>query len=766
MSEQTTTTVNYLAPILGEICTKVLTEDGKYRRYRVDSFTSTSLRGNTDMALKAASYYIGRCGAQGSGLNRHGESTNAMSTAIRVSDYAAADFAGSARRYANFSGDFSVMDLAGMAERLAAGIAHYSVHGTLNPSLLRGGGAVSVIAIGATTAPVAASTGHVWIPRCADAVTAPNTFCALLNAASGEGATVVTDLLQVDNDNVPVVPSAEGAELAEGCYHALRLIGGNYEVAGAGDIFAYAVVRGVHKAVTVAAHTAEGGWFRTALRAGRFATPFGGLNTRHWEYIGLPRALSTAAQTYAGLTDSIALASAAAVAACDPLVTIGGVRLPTVMAASGAGLDEPGMQEEPVPNRGASLASQLAHQSGEFCRLYSRACSRIMAIKGESGLACQHLLACIRLADLANDRHLQNNVIAPYFWVEPTGLCTLSKQEFPAVAEGYAQLAEVGHDSEMPLLPDAYDVKAAGPRVRATFSWASARKVGLLLHLNQHPENGLSHMRLRAADAGAWALLGSAGESVASRLQAGRTTNSMLWTRGDSLIIAPSEAIYTKRWVTAEFLTHSWDEDSGDTTLLHMPTASELANGHVRVTTTRAIPWGVGPLRGDPRDVSRVRTRAVQALARAHAIAGADFDDGFVEVSFTAPAGPQDRGVSLVGPTGGTPATAKGAGDVSDTQRATESGPATGGSHTGPSIPAKAEEGEIGGTRSREESSVVQAKESLTTARGTPLKREVEASLIRTSRPVGATGEVPRTGEQHPTKPLSGAFGTSAPEGQ
>jgi hypothetical protein len=629
----------YLTRIFGSAGLGNIDSNNLFRKYRVDCLTSLKLRGNTDTDNKVSTYYIGRHGAAEVGMERTRADIKTIDMSVRVGDYTATDFNGNARRYANFSGDFCSMDLAAVVERLAKGIAYYSVHGKLTPVILRGGGSVSMVAINATTAPVTASTNHVWVPRCADDITAPNTFCALVNAVSGSGSTVVTDLVGVDNHNNVEVPVAEDYDLAEGCYHALRLLGGNYEDAWSGDIFAYAVTRGVHAIVSVAGHTDEGAYMRTVLRAGSFGPSYGGIDTRKRTYIGLPRAMSSGSAQYNAFVDSIALCTAAAAAASDPLVEVDGRLFPTVHSVTGLPVSEGGSKVGVVRNAARQLANEIANASGTFCDNYCDALRRVMTIEHNSGLAALHLQSSFCIAAGENDRHLEMNVVAPYYWIEPTGLCDLPAERFRAVSEGYAQLGVTGDTTTWPTLPKARGGSASGGINCATFEWRSARTVGLVLHHHMHRQDGLGSAVFRQVDADHFGLIGHEGENVRTRMTRNRPISDWLWTRRHSAWPAPAEAIYTKGWVGAAFKETSTNMDTYETTFYHLPTLPELIDGEVTIRVSKVRAFETGEMRDIPRKLARDRTRAIIALRVAAQGLGAMCIDGLMPMTFSAPGG-------------------------------------------------------------------------------------------------------------------------------
>lgn len=121
-----------------------------------------------------------------------------------------------------------VMDLCAVVERLAKGITQFSHYGVLTTVELRGGGNCDVRAIGAATEPIAANAGAVYVSCKLTTTLQPNMLAAFANAISGEGAVMFTDLLGLDALGNILVPDASNAALAQGCYHALNVLGAQF----------------------------------------------------------------------------------------------------------------------------------------------------------------------------------------------------------------------------------------------------------------------------------------------------------------------------------------------------------------------------------------------------------------------------------------------------------------------------------------------------------------------------------------------------------
>lgn len=607
---------NLLSGVVAGALGELITQD-QFRRYKSDLTTQTILRGVVDSSTKAILFEVGARNYSASSIARHLDITVGGDCAIRVDSLLAADFAGAARKYANFTGDFAVMDLGGVVERLAAGIAFYANTGSLTALQLRGGGNVNVVAVGSATQPVAASRDKVFMPRCVDHVTSPNTYAAIVNAVSGEGGTLVTDVLEIDPaTNQIILPSVSGVDLAEGCYHALRIIGSNYEQSGAGDIFAYALTRGIHSQVTVVGHTDEGGYMRSVLRRGRFAVPFGGIDTRLRGYVGLPRPVSASLGGYQQFVDSIALATAAAVATADPLVSNNGKLYPTVFSVQD-GLDRAGVHTDAKDNDSVTLANKIMGASSAFAANYVRMLCKIFAINGDTGLVVRHMTMCFGLIPSTGDRHLKHKVVAPFYWIEPTGVLHTDDASFDAIKAGFGPLTKPGHTAAVPMFEDVSTKELGGGLVGVNCSWRSARTSGLLTHLQGHRLDGLANFVMRRGDIERFALVGGTSKAISERMIENADLASYLWGRGQSCIPAPGEMIYTGNALAFIVKLGHFDEQLFSYQDTHVPTASEMMTGTVSVSCTRAAPMACANISTFTRRINRSRSAAAAALSNA-----------------------------------------------------------------------------------------------------------------------------------------------------
>nr|UTQ50927.1 MAG: coat protein [Koper totivirus 3] len=639
MAEVQTFQPRHPAPLVGGVADPqgaVINNDAQYRRYRSAVTTARPDRGSPTVSVRSIFYEVGRrYGRPGDSLGPHAMQAMRIDASVDINPAEAANFEGVARRYSNFSPQWEKMDLAAIAERLAKGVAAASVHGHNNVGTgnLRAGQPVRVVALGTLDSPQTASSSSVFIPRTVDTVGNDHVFAVLVAAANGEGASVTTDVVRLDaNTNQPIVPAVQGAAFATACVEALRVVGANMEMSGAGDIFAYAVTRGIHSVVSVVSHTDEGGHMRSILRADAFRVPYGGINQALRQYPALPALANDAQSATSGWVDTVALKTAAVVAHCDPLVPGDGGLYPTVFTSSQGAVLPPGtVDADPSVADGRSIGRQLASDLGRFAPLFMRGLTALFGLRSSSGVAEGHFctVAARRLnppADDAVDRHLRYKTVAPYFWIEPTSLIPRDFLGSPAEANDYAAKVTAGHVWSQPCFERYRTLDPSSNAVHAavSFKMRTARTSGLVASLASAPAP-LAEIRLFQFDDSSVVLPGDQGPTpgtVAAKHAAADPVSSYLWVRGQSCIPAPAEFINTNSYYGAKIRYAYFDNDF-DARITELPSDSEMSGGEIEWRVTLPTGLATGPSNYGDRHARRARTRAAiglaQALARSRA---------------------------------------------------------------------------------------------------------------------------------------------------
>lgn len=576
---------------------------GAVRGYRGVVTSKATIKGDVDVAARAIRYLIGYV-PKDVVLARVPTSKLREAQRFVVSETVAMAVAATTKRAGAPAEMWASADFSSLLERLAAGVGVFANQGKLTCSELMGGGQPSLVAIGGMSDRLVAGKGHVYVPSDVGGMLRQSAFAALIAAVSGCGGTLVTDrvLLDPGTNNVRV-PTAVGADLALGCIEAIKVLLNNMVLANAGAIGVYAVVRGIHRAVTVRAHSDEGGFCRDVLRAGEFTVPYGPVMSSPPVRELFPQPAATLVSVRAWV-DSIALTTAAAAAHSDPGVVVDGEVYPTVLTA--VGKDSKGWIEA----HGTALTSVVA----PFARNYVSLLAHIFGITSlNMGAACDHLMSACSQAAGKKPAHLEHETIAPFFWIEPTCVLPAGVGTSETVRAGYGSLAGPGATSSRPAFAGASNVRERGDVYTVDISWRSARIHGMLQHMRLHPSGDLSKVSVLSAEPSRFCLAGGAS-GVRDKMVNREGLDRWLWGRGHSGLIAPAECIYTGKAV--RLLVRHLDFGSIDdlgATVRRLPSSNECG-AEVVFNATMLLSEGVVEYKSVPRDVRRERTAAASAL--------------------------------------------------------------------------------------------------------------------------------------------------------
>lgn len=663
-------TVSYLGNTLSRPLGSSLSTNTQFRRYASTVQTTAKLAGNTDSATRRIIYEIGRRHANVSAaLAVHSYETILMDAAFDTSAVLLTDFSGLARKYSNFSGSFVRSDLAGMVERIAKTLACVSLYPNVTTTNMRGTYAANITALNTRGSPVSATETTVFIPRLVDTVLSPDVFSVLVHAATGEGASVVTDVVNLDNTtNAPIVLDVSGPALAKACVDALRVLGSNYAAADAGDIFSYALTRGLHSVLSVVGHTDEGGITRSLLRRSGFSSPYGGVHYGIGAYVGLPALSSTSPESIAGYTDAILLKTAALVAHCDPGAKFNSMWFPTTLSAgprmneqvpgdheavtdpsaatppamTGAGTPSPTPATkkgktpaapsasvpsgpvsdpdatEPLPAAAIIAANKMAliQVFSPFADNYVRALTKLFGFNVVSGIAARHFSECPSLLP-RDERHLAYASFNPFFWIEPTSIIPHDFTGFAAESEGFASYATVGLPRTLP----GFEAISPFGTGSTAFSYHVVKMRGpraspFMAHWNANRANGLGNIMVKQLDPNAVIHPGpdTTAPLIRQRVEENHPLSQFLWTRGQSPFAAPGECLnLTAAW--GIMVNHIVWSDDGDFTVNHVPAQHEFADTHVTFHVSAPVGIPTGATNTSTSDCRRARTKATRELA-------------------------------------------------------------------------------------------------------------------------------------------------------
>jgi hypothetical protein len=405
-----------------------------------------------------------------------------------------------------------------------------------------------------------------------------------------------------------------------------------YQEMDAGAVMAYAITSGVHNLLSVVSHTDEGGLTRDAFRAVDFTPSFGGIFISDVRsYVGLPMPDVYSLQSFQSLVDSIAIGSAGLVALSDPLVDYEGRKYPTVFTARGSVQGVSGEEAEGTIETQVDLIGQIASEAYPFAVKYIDNLGRLFCVNGEVPLAAEHLALGFEMLSLASssdledgageptNRHLSMVTAAPWYWVEPTSLFTSQFCDSDAARAGFGPMVAVNEVKHEPMFEWTSVVAEGGTSMDVVHSWRSARTNALMVHLRLSKKDGLANMVPKQFSAQRFHMVG--GTTGVDKLRdRGGDIRSYMWGRGQSPIPAPAEAIYLGKGIGSVCHLYAAGGEVLDCVATRFPDKLDLGSGTVKMSVSR--PFGVanGAIMDFDKCVSRTRTQAARALARAREV--------------------------------------------------------------------------------------------------------------------------------------------------
>lgn len=614
---------SYLASVLANPRGARPTAAHPFRRYRANIRTESVVGGLNDARHTQVSYEVGRApDTKGAALRTAPDGLVRVEAAYPTSATLAEDFIGLAKKYSNFSASFEFSSLAGVAERLARGLAAASVFPDVIGSDLRGNNPLNISVLGTQDGPVNSLTNAVFIPRLVNSVITGDVFTVLVNAVAGEGSAVVTDVLELDaatRDPIMGVVQADGFPRA--VVEALRIVGANMIAADQGPLFAFAVTRGVHRVLSVVGHTDEGGITRDWLRASGFAPPFGGIHYGLPVYSGLPALSSTAVADIAAYVDCIALTSAALVAHSDPGITYDDRWYPSFYQGTSADTPEvrPGQHQDSDADIARRNWSQWSANMPRFLDFYLNGLGKLFGAEGSTQVA--GTVGRTHATLMGIGRHFDFASIAPFYWIEPTSLIPHDFLGSPAETHGSGAYATVDVPREKGAFEDLAEAGASDVAYSAyNVLMRNPRSAWFFAHWLGHPQNGLGAISVRQLDPNGIIHPGACDQhpDVRDRVEAALPWTSFMWVRGQSPFPAPGELLNLSG--TAGFMVrHLTFDDDAIPTPEHVPTSREFLATSVRLVCGRPMSIANGPSNSPDSTARRARTRAARELAAATA---------------------------------------------------------------------------------------------------------------------------------------------------
>lgn len=611
--------------ISGRVTDGRLAGPDEYRRYANTLNMRANIRGRTQHALATNVYEVGAHSVLLRGATFASREWRQLfcggddiiaSVEYHTPDAVKAALGERKFRYA-VTPTWDTFNLDGLVCSLGAMLALHSLHPNISTSTMCGE-AFSVRSVaGMDDVFSALESGAVYIDPATSTRVGRPIFWALVAGANIAGSSVVTVNLSVNPNGAPVCQDLSGGQLAVGVSGALSLLASYYSLAGHGDAFAVALTKGLHSVLTVVGHSDEGGVLRDILRCGRYCAPHGGIALNLPLSGTLPMDNGQDAATVVTLVDTLVLTTAALVAHCDPMVWHDGNLFPTVYClpsehhADGTGLNKDDTRR--------IIAGEIAADFDRFARTYSRGLSQLL------GLSCSSCgeVGSFMLVQMATSfgrkgsRHTEFASVAPYFWIEPTGLIPRGFLGTSAEEGGSGALATWGETREEKLFPGAVLVGAPSTSISEWYlPYHSARTLPFITYALNHKRDGLVNVLLRGFTCDNM-LMGRLDPAELRQMRANEdcvSLGSILWTRGQAKIPHPGEALYMDGRVSCTVVHESLDTNVRAVPLSHIPTCDELADATIIYTCTRLTALPNAKICREPSSVKRARSLGTQAL--------------------------------------------------------------------------------------------------------------------------------------------------------
>ncbi|AIW58882.1 coat protein [Eimeria tenella RNA virus 1] len=476
-------------------------------------------------------------------------------------------------------------------------------------------------------------------------------YWVLVSACGACGSSVATDRAILSGPERARLFGAQGPKLWKDILDALRLLGELYDRAGAGEVFGYAVAKGLHTVNTVVSHSDEGGLFRDVLRECRFALPFGGIPPDSPLSGSLPTVtISATYQTLVTIVDSLSLTTAAAVAQAGTVVTTDtGTTRPIVvygrmtpLMARGVRPADPAIvgdadryardQEQyrlDCTEHVNLLRAPLHGAYTEMAEYYLPALANIfrMSRAAEETRPAHTWLSQAAPSVLENydNRHLlKNDAVAPFFWIEPTTILPRKWCLGPAETGGWGSLGGPGEAYSERMFPNLCEVDIPTATARSyEIDFEGARKCAWLICLLGHKEDGLAQMHFKRLDPEALCLLGGrAARDGPGRAHSARyPVSDYLWVRGQSKLPHPAECLNMFDRVVMVINHYKVQEDRW---LATVPSHNEIAGATYTVDVSAPDSCGFAERCAETRREHMARTRGADALMAMASLLNAD----------------------------------------------------------------------------------------------------------------------------------------------
>lgn len=466
------------------------------------------------------------------------------------------------RGNAAISVNFHRNDHSAVVSRLMSAVGRFSQYGVLSWEALSGG-RDDVCNRDKVDGRIESGSDMIYVPRVTSKGGDSTAWYAVVGAALGCGNRVITDATATDINNRAMLAPPTGAKLAAGCIEALTIMANYYSRSGAGALFAWSAFHGANSEMSLVGVTDDGGYVRAALRRNRFVRPYGviWLSGDRIGTLAVPPVVNR--DSAARFFDSLLLYVAAGSAICDPTITFNGDVYPSIFSA-GETVSSLANGQEMTDAEKEALALEHAKNISDSCGEYCNNMARLLDLMLMSSSQQVYLdkvsgfmQACFASKTITADRHLMNRVVAPYYWVEPTGVFGQEIEKYAAEQAGLGVFTFRGEERVLNCW-EKIEMLGNSSNLFADFhvEFTAARKNPILMHLLNNSRDGLACMLPRQTREDGLALVGThgtAGDWMA-RSSAGDDIETYLWRHNTSKTIAPAEFLQLHKGLSFQLI--------------------------------------------------------------------------------------------------------------------------------------------------------------------------------------------------------------------
>nr|AHK06415.1 capsid protein [Leishmania RNA virus 2] len=419
--------------------------------------------------------------------------------------------------------------------------------------------------------------------------------CIYLLAAACESNIIFDDVILTGGGSSYNVPAYNAAQWSRHLHNTIIYLLHLQSNGDGGCDGALALTAGLHSVMTVVAHSDEGGFMRDVLRSLHYGPAKGIVVADPHRTVNHALPVLMYEPTWdaiCGMWDYVTVATAGLVHLSDPCELIAHDIYPTIITA-------------PDDNLVRAMESRLEAALPAFASNYIHNLAMFMGVGGDQcGRAADTLIeAGVYVCSLSGtdaNRHVLKGTMAPWFWVESTGLFRdLSCFNVPGLTAGYGPQAIYGSVVTLPGMQACEYTGSRGSYDYYNVGWTSLRKHPLLVLANNKVGDGIAHVQVGREANIPWLLPGQPQRRECTATGHGTTSAScqhkrpdrgtldeFIWGRFSTGIFHPAELT---SFTNVEMRIRCWAEDSNGDVLETGAPVRDIVEGGVEISVNAIL---------------------------------------------------------------------------------------------------------------------------------------------------------------------------------